>query len=789
MPNVTSRNPSVAGGDWLGWAGIQPASVQHLSSTVYVIVLDDGTRLNLFGSNLSGEVPGPTSGEVTGFSWTTGDGVMLVGANGFSVDAATLSGWPAAAIASAFRAAAQGGIAIEGHEGPDRLVGGDGADDLAGGAGGDTLVGGAGDDVFRYGEADGSDLAGEGAVHGSAADGSGGAGETDAIHLAGSAAYDLRGIAITQIDRIAVRNDVPVQLRFDAAQFGAGLVSQALVLEGLPGAASAAIDASVTVDMPTAGAFTAAGWAIAPGGALHLQVNGSAGADTIAGSGFDDALVGGGGADAINGGGGADRIALSQVAGAIDGGAGRDSLAIDLSGSAAGLFLTVRAPTLTTRTGALSFTGIENVHVSAGSGRDVLAGAEGDDEFAGGGGNDRLLGGVGGDLLDGGAHSDDLRGEAGRDGLRGGDGGDVLDGGTGLDTLEGGAGDDTLHSRLGEAADTGGSNPFGPVTSREHLDGGAGIDLALIDRSTAARGFAVDLGDPAHPIGLGDGTTLVNVERIVFRAGLGSDTVGGGAFADDIAGGDGRDVLSGAGGIDILDGAAGMDLRDGGADADRLAGGTGLDMLDGGEGNDRLSGGDGFDTLDGGAGADMLDGDAGLDWLDGGAGDDLLRGGSGADTLAGGLGNDRYEIDGPDDRVFEEAGEGRDTVSSTVDHVLAANVEALILAGSAASGGGNAGDNSLTGNALANTLAGGAGNDSFVFRGAFGIDTVTDFVAGARSADRLYVERPAFATREAALAAAQQNGADVWIVVDAATRVVLADTDLARLHVDDFVLL
>ena len=54
---------------------------------------------------------------------------------------------------------------------------------------------------------------------------------------------------------------------------------------------------------------------------------------------------------------------------------------------------------------------------------------------------------------------------------------------------------------------------------------------------------------------------------------------------------------------------------------------------------------------------------------------------------------------------------------------LAANVENLVLTGSAALGGtGNALDNLITGNDAANTLTGGAGNDTL--DGGAGIDTL-----------------------------------------------------------------
>ena len=73
--------------------------------------------------------------------------------------------------------------------------------------------------------------------------------------------------------------------------------------------------------------------------------------------------------------------------------------------------------------------------------------------------------------------------------------------------------------------------------------------------------------------------------------------------------------------------------------------------------------------------------------------------------------------------VVEAAGEGIDEVRSHISHTIAANVERLILAGSAAlNGTGNLLANTLTGNAAANRLDGGGGNDSIA--GAGGNDTL-----------------------------------------------------------------
>ena len=138
-------------------------------------------------------------------------------------------------------------------------------------------------------------------------------------------------------------------------------------------------------------------------------------------------------------------------------------------------------------------------------------------------------------------------------------------------------------------------------------------------------------------------------------------------------------------------------------------------MIEGGDGADILFGGDGNDTLNGGAGDDALDGGAGNDRLDGGQGNDQLLGGEGNDILSGGAGDDT--LDG---------GDGIDTVSyanSTPSGSWAMNGVVAYLGPEGANGDGydtilnvenligSSLDDELNGDAGANFLEGGFGND------------------------------------------------------------------------------
>ena len=154
----------------------------------------------------------------------------------------------------------------------------------------------------------------------------------------------------------------------------------------------------------------------------------------------------------------------------------------------------------------------------------------------------------------------------------------------------------------------------------------------------------------------------------------------------------------------------------------------------------------GNDSLSGSTQDDYLLGFNGIDTLLGGVGDDTIDGGLGADKLAGHAGNDTYIVDDAGDVVTDVAGQGLDTVRSSVTYVLGANTEALELTGTANINGtgtanhnsmiGNVGNNellggngndTLTGGGGLDTLVGGAGNDLYVIDGG---DTVTELAAG-----------------------------------------------------------
>lgn len=214
-----------------------------------------------------------------------------------------------------------------------------------------------------------------------------------------------------------------------------------------------------------------------------------------------------------------------------------------------------------------------------------------------------------------------------------------------------------------------------------------------------------------------------------------------------------RNVVRGTAGDDTLQGSSGSDELQGLAGNDRLVGNGGEDRLVGGSGNDTYvvddvgqvvveQAGEGDDTVESqlqshalsehvenlrlveGSAAFEAIGNAAANRLYGNSGDNRLDGGGGADVLQGGAGDDYYLVDNPGDQVTEAAGEGSDTIESSLSWQLGANVENLLLVGTANIDGtgnalaneieGNDGNNRLDGGAGADRLRGGAGDDYYV---------------------------------------------------------------------------
>lgn len=279
---------------------------------------------------------------------------------------------------------------------------------------------------------------------------------------------------------------------------------------------------------------------------------------------------------------------------------------------------------------------------------------------------------------------------------------------------------------------------FGNFTNPQGMS--AANWLATASGTVTSMTLAIDGVQQMNATGLTIGLSEIlddAVDKIhdVIETVIGDNAVILGSLEDDhISGNGGDDSISGGHGNDDLYG----DLGD-----DSLSGGSGNDHLYGEAGDDSLTGGDGADAVSGGLGDDSVLGGNGMDTLLGGNGNDKLNGSAGDDSLAGGNGNDTYYVDSDIDRISESSVStgGYDVEYASVSESgLAANVEKLVMTGTALKGVGNGNANTLVGNTSTNQLYGGAGNDYVA--GGLGNDTCVgglgdDRLTGGRGADRL----------------------------------------------------
>ena len=433
-------------------------------------------------------------------------------------------------------------------------------------------------------------------------------------------------------------------------------------------------------------------------------------------------LRGNSGANRLDGGAGADLLV---------GGAGDDTYVVDDTGDAVYEVADAGADTVET---SVSFTlgaEVENL---------VLIGTS----AVNGTGNaldNTLIGNSADNLLTGGAGNDTLRAGAGNDKLYGGDGNDAL---------------------IGDAPDEAGNpelvNSLVVVARGTALDGGwpsmevwmeglklqtfnvSSVDYAAytvdVAPGSSARGVDVVFTNDAYAPARGQDRNLY-VSQIVVngRTISGSGPAAILDYGTHTAGLDWVNTTVGAG-LLATNGALhfglnGNDLLDGGAGADTLTGGYGNDLYMVDNTGDRVLelAAAGHDTVRSSVSYALSDyvedleltgsssvggtGNAGRNTLRGNSGANRLDGGAGADLLVGGAGDDTYVVDDTGDAVYEVADAGTDTVQSSVSFVLPADVENLVLTGTASTDGmGNAIDNTLEGNSAGNTLSGGLGDDT-----------------------------------------------------------------------------
>ena len=213
---------------------------------------------------------------------------------------------------------------------------------------------------------------------------------------------------------------------------------------------------------------------------------------------------------------------------------------------------------------------------------------------------------------------------------------------------------------------------------------------------------------------------VITLEGWAQLGGTGADTLTGSNFADHLSGGDGAaNRLIGLGGDDwysvSVAGDVVVEAAGGGVDGVR----TGLASFTLPDEVENLYLGSGIASLGIGNAADnIIIGTIGNDTLYGMGGNDRISTVSGTDMVYGGTGDDVF-IGLQGSLIFENAGEGIDTVIATSGYYLYANIENLTLFEPTFGGVlpdwfgvGNELDNVITGNRGSNLLIGLAGNDT-----------------------------------------------------------------------------
>jgi len=513
------------------------------------------------------------------------------------------------------------------------------------------------------------------------------------------------------------------------------------------------------------------------------DTQGTVGSDTLVGTFLGDKFYGLEGDDTLTGGShGDDFLDGGLGVDTMTGGIGDDTYVVDnVNDSVIEMFDEGRDTVQSNVTYTLG-DNLENLTLTGSASIDGI-GNQGWNRIYGNAANNRLEGGGGDDDLYGGDGDDTLVGGIGRDSLEGGAGNDVyLVNMDGDDSISGvrdpGLSKDVIQFGEGISADD-------ITVNRPSYDNESMIFYWRDPKMTSitylvgvGNGFSASFGDEIiDEVRFSDG-------RRWSRDDIYTRYLTGGEGDDGIAGFNNRDdVIFGNAGHDSLSGNSGNDDLTGGTGDDRLYGGLGDDTY-------RFGYGQGNDIINDFSGINRVVLDAGITEADvrlyrtssvgqvavwrGGAQsryDDLvIEVGNGGDqiqvqdffrttsnptisqivfaggtiwdttaidsrlidlqgtpdTFTGSAFDDEYTVDHRDDRVYESADSGVDTVNSSVTSTLSSNIENLVLTGPLDIGGaGNTLDNTITGNNADNyldgkdgtdTLIGGAGDDTYFIR-------------------------------------------------------------------------
>ncbi len=372
---------------------------------------------------------------------------------------------------------------------------------------------------------------------------------------------------------------------------------------------------------------------------------------------------------------------------------------------------------------------------------------------------ENVLSGTGNDLIYGNTGNNSLNGGSGSDTINAGTGNDTLVGGFGNDVLNGEAGDDTYVFSGSFASDTISSDGSGTDT----LDFSAystNLSINLSASSLTLSGFSASLNWTGVILeNVVGGTTndqlFGNTANNSLFGNTGSDQLYSDAGNDTLNGGDGGDfyIFSGAWGADTLIDASGTDrleITSSGSVTINLVSGAGNEVTDGtntinwagdvienfiasGSGSLIVDGSSAANSLTTHSGNDVIRGQGGNDTITAATGNDTLDGGTGDDTysFANGWGNDSISGDasGTDNinlllvssglTINFTVGTGDEITDGTNTINFAGSFIELIHGGS--------GNDTIFGQAgTADTLSGGTGDDTYMFVGAWGADSILD---------------------------------------------------------------
>ena len=338
---------------------------------------------------------------------------------------------------------------------------------------------------------------------------------------------------------------------------------------------------------------------------------------------------------------------------------------------------------------------------------------------------------------------------------------DTLVSGTGVDSLVGGTGSDTfiINNAADVVTETNNSygsmeeTPFSTILAANvgNLTGLGSANITLTGNSTfnviTANSGADTLvaGSGATTLigGSGNDTFVVNSSANVIReaANTGNNTEQASfsttlvANVQNLTGfGSSGITLTGNSLNNVITANNAADKLVAGSGTDTLVSGTGIDSLNGGSGNDTFVVNNASDVISKasntgnnteqtsvsitlaanvqslvaitGSTALTLTGNSIANTITANNGADTLIAGSGLTTLIGGTGNDVFEINNVGDVISKAVNTGTNTEQSTVSTTLAANVQNLTGTG--------AGNITLTGNNLANTITANTGADTLV---------------------------------------------------------------------------